>query len=77
VIPQGSRLIGRYDSVVAFGQQRALVIWQRVIRPDGSSILIDNLPQPIRVGALFLSPIQTIQPMKPARSGQRRQGLRS
>ncbi|MFM9939227.1 MAG: TrbI/VirB10 family protein [Hyphomicrobiaceae bacterium] len=44
LIPQGSRLIGKYDNVVAFGQERALVIWQRIIRPDGSSILIDNLP---------------------------------
>lgn len=44
LIPQGSRLIGRYDSIVAFGQERALVIWQRIIRPDGSSIIIDNLP---------------------------------
>lgn len=44
LIPQGTRLIGRYDSVVAFGQERALVIWQRLIRPDGSSIVIDNLP---------------------------------
>lgn len=44
LIPQGSRLIGRYDSVVAFGQERALVIWQRIIRPDGASIIIDNLP---------------------------------
>ncbi len=44
LIPQGSRLTGRYDSVVAFGQERALVIWQRIIRPDGASIVIDNLP---------------------------------
>jgi type IV secretion system protein VirB10 len=44
LIPQGSRLIGTYDSVVAFGQSRALVVWQRVIMPDGSSVLIDNLP---------------------------------
>ncbi|WP_088347336.1 MULTISPECIES: TrbI/VirB10 family protein [Rhodomicrobium] len=44
LIPQGSRLIGRYDSVVAFGQERALVIWQRIIRPDGASIVIENLP---------------------------------
>jgi type IV secretion system protein VirB10 len=44
LIPQGSRLIGRYDSVVALGQERALVIWQRIIRPDGASIVIDNLP---------------------------------
>ncbi|MDE2496141.1 MAG: TrbI/VirB10 family protein, partial [Alphaproteobacteria bacterium] len=44
LIPQGSRLIGSYDSVVAFGQSRALVVWQRIIMPDGSSIQIDNLP---------------------------------
>jgi type IV secretion system protein VirB10 len=44
LIPQGSRLIGKYDNVVAFGQERALVVWQRIIRPDGSSIVIDNLP---------------------------------
>ena len=44
LIPQGSRLVGSYDSVVAFGQSRALVVWQRIIMPDGSSIQIDNLP---------------------------------
>jgi type IV secretion system protein TrbI len=44
LVPQGSRLIGRYDSVVAFGQSRALVVWHRIIMPDGSSIEIDNLP---------------------------------
>ena len=44
LIPQGSRLIGSYDSVIAFGQSRALVAWQRIVMPDGSSIQIDNLP---------------------------------
>ncbi|MCG7349583.1 TrbI/VirB10 family protein [Sphingomonas sp. ACRSK] len=44
LVPQGARLIGRYDSVVAFGQRRALVIWQRLILPDGSSIRLDNMP---------------------------------
>ena len=44
LIPQGSRLIGSYDSVVAFGQRRALVIWQRIVLPDGASIRIDNAP---------------------------------
>lgn len=44
LVPQGSRLIGRYDSVVAFGQSRALVVWQRIILPDGASIRIDNVP---------------------------------
>jgi type IV secretory pathway VirB10-like protein len=44
LIPSGSRLIGSFDSVVAFGQSRALVVWRRIILPDGSSIEIDNLP---------------------------------
>jgi type IV secretion system protein VirB10 len=44
LIPQGSRLVGKYDNVVAFGQERALVVWQRIIFPDGGSIVIDNLP---------------------------------
>jgi type IV secretion system protein VirB10 len=44
LIPQGARLVGRYDNIVAFGQERALVVWQRIILPDGSSIVIDNLP---------------------------------
>jgi type IV secretion system protein VirB10 len=44
LIPQGARLIGKYDNVVAFGQERALVVWQRIIFPDGSSVTIDNLP---------------------------------
>ncbi len=44
LIPQGARLIGRYDSVVAFGQSRALLVWQRIVLPDGSSIQLDNLP---------------------------------
>ncbi|RHW18167.1 TrbI/VirB10 family protein [Sphingomonas gilva] len=44
LIPQGARLIGSYDSVVAFGQRRALVVWQRIIMPDGSSLTLDNVP---------------------------------
>lgn len=44
LIPQGARLIGTYDSVVAFGQSRALLVWQRIVMRDGSSIRIDNLP---------------------------------
>jgi type IV secretion system protein VirB10 len=44
LIPQGARLIGTYDSVVAFHQSRALLVWQRIILPDGSSIQIENLP---------------------------------
>lgn len=44
LIPQGARLIGSYDSVVAFGQRRALIVWQRIVMPDGSSLKLDNVP---------------------------------
>lgn len=44
LIPQGARLIGSYDSVVAFGQKRALVVWRRLVLPDGWSMPLDNLP---------------------------------
>jgi type IV secretion system protein VirB10 len=44
LIPQGTRLMGTYDSVVAFGQKRALIVWQRMILPDGSSLDLDNVP---------------------------------
>ncbi|TRO95486.1 TrbI/VirB10 family protein [Glycocaulis profundi] len=44
LIPQGSRLIGRYESAIAFGQSRAFLVWNRIILPDGASIRIDNLP---------------------------------
>jgi type IV secretion system protein TrbI len=44
LVPQGARLIGSYDSVVAYGQSRALVVWQRIVLPNGSSIRIDNMP---------------------------------
>lgn len=40
LIPQGSRLLGRYQSEVSFGQRRALVIWDRIIFPDGTSLVI-------------------------------------
>jgi type IV secretion system protein VirB10 len=44
LVPQGARLLGRYDSVVAFGQSRALIVWQRILFPDGKSIRLDNAP---------------------------------
>lgn len=44
LIPQGAKLIGRYDSVIAFGQSRALLVWSRIIYPDGASIVIDAMP---------------------------------
>lgn len=55
LIPQGARLIGSYDNVVAFGQSRALVVWQRIVLPDGSSVRIDNVPATDRAGYAGLS----------------------
>src|SRR5215470_3039231 len=38
LIPQGSRLIGAYDSNIAYGQESLQVVWHRIIYPDASSI---------------------------------------
>ena len=43
LIPQGSRLIGRYDSQIAYGQNRAMVVWTRVIFPNGASVNFGNM----------------------------------
>lgn len=40
LIPQGARLIGQYDSQVAWGQNRALITWNRIVFPNGYSINI-------------------------------------
>jgi type IV secretion system protein TrbI len=55
LIPQGSRLIGKYDSVIAFGENRAPLVWQRIILPDGSSVVLDNLPATDTAGYAGLS----------------------
>lgn len=44
LVPQGSRLLGRYDSQIAYGQQRILVVWTRLVMPDTSSLTLDRLP---------------------------------
>lgn len=44
LIPQGARLIGSYESDIAHGQSRALVVWQRILFPDGASIQLDSVP---------------------------------
>jgi type IV secretion system protein VirB10 len=44
LIPQGARLIGAYDSRVSFGQRRILLVWTRLILPDGRSIVLERLP---------------------------------
>ncbi|WP_298019172.1 TrbI/VirB10 family protein [uncultured Castellaniella sp.] len=43
LIPQGSRIMGRYNSQVSYGQSRVQVVWNRIILPDTSSLTLDNL----------------------------------
>lgn len=44
LIPQGSKLIGEYDSSVSFGQSRVLLAWTRLILPDGRSLQLEREP---------------------------------
>ncbi len=43
LIPQGTKLFGRYDSKVSFGQSRVLVVWSDIIFPDGSTLQIGGM----------------------------------
>ena len=42
LIPQGARLIGQYDSQISFGQKRVLLVWNRIMLPDGKSIVLER-----------------------------------
>ncbi|MEG8033547.1 TrbI/VirB10 family protein [Sphingomonas aurantiaca] len=42
LIPRGSRLIGEYGADTARGQARAVILWARLIRPDGVTIAIGS-----------------------------------
>ena len=44
LIPQGTRLWGTYSNQVAFGQERVLVAWNRLIFPDGKALDIGEMP---------------------------------
>ena len=44
LIPQGTRVIGQYDSGVGFGQRRILLVWNRLIFPNGRSIVLERQP---------------------------------
>ncbi len=55
LIPQGSRLIGQYDAEISFGQSRALLVWNRLILPNGRSIILDRQPGTDAQGAAGLS----------------------
>ena len=57
LIPQGSRLLGTYQSLVTNGQNRALLVWQRLIYPNGNSIVLDGMPGTDQTGQAGLADI--------------------
>ncbi|MBQ3437514.1 MAG: TrbI/VirB10 family protein [Fusobacterium sp.] len=44
LIPKGTKIVGEYSSGVAYGQDRIFIIWQRLIFPNGKSLLLENFP---------------------------------
>jgi type IV secretion system protein VirB10 len=44
LIPQGTRILGVYDSRITQGQKRVAIVWNRLIYPDGSSLNIEGSP---------------------------------
>lgn len=44
LVPQGTRLIGTYNSDIAYGQERILMAWQRLVFPDGKALDIESMP---------------------------------
>ncbi len=50
LIPQGAKLVGRYESTVNLGQRRLLLAWERLVFPDGSSVAVGELRASDRAG---------------------------
>ncbi|WP_206677322.1 TrbI/VirB10 family protein [Caulobacter sp. SSI4214] len=44
LVPQGTRVVGQYDNNVQFGQSRVLLVWNRLIFPNGRSIVLERQP---------------------------------
>ena len=44
LIPQGSRVVGIYNSQITYGQGRVQVVWTRLIYPDGTAVSLGNMP---------------------------------
>jgi type IV secretion system protein VirB10 len=51
LIPQGARLLGRYDRDVAYGQRRAFLVWERILFPNGTSLSLGAMPGVDATGA--------------------------
>lgn len=42
LVPMGTKILGRYDSELSYGQNRVLIVWERLIFPNGNTLLLDN-----------------------------------
>lgn len=51
LIPQGTTVVGRYNSFVAYGQDRAQIVWDRLIMPNGRSIELEGMRGADKAGA--------------------------
>ncbi len=52
LIPQGARLIGRHEGESAYGDRRAFLVWERLILPNGKSLILDGEPGVDAQGAI-------------------------
>jgi type IV secretory pathway VirB10-like protein len=55
LIPKGTRILGVYDSRVSFGQRRVLLVWNRLVFPDGTTLNIAGSPGVDQAGYSGLS----------------------
>lgn len=44
LIPVGTKVLGTYDSKIVYGQERVLIIWTRLVFPNGNSISLEGMP---------------------------------
>jgi type IV secretory pathway VirB10-like protein len=44
LLPQGTKVIGEYDSRIVYGQERVLIVWTRLILPNGKSVSLEGMP---------------------------------
>lgn len=51
LVPQGARLLGAYDAATSHGDQRLLIVWNRLVMPNGWSIALRGMPGADAAGA--------------------------
>jgi type IV secretion system protein VirB10 len=44
LVPKGSRIVGVYDSEIAYAQNRLLVAWNKIVFPNGATLQINGMP---------------------------------